>query len=659
MTCTRRRWSCRQLGLLSLGVFIGVGFYGVFEFLFGSPPPPKITFYVGNVTAMYPPQGSGERVGIGSMEVGDIEPNCGLDEVCPDHHFPVHVYSGKTKDDRPRVCVSGKYIIEKDVNNGGRGLNLVVVDPKQMKAIIAKRFDTYAGDSSHLEAFLSQEVLEGDILVAVTFDEASRNLSPAAKNLFAALGSSQIQNLQFRGQWFMITKKGMKGFSPFEDLKASKGGLWSPIDETFCVPRQLHGQSIKPDPPVDQNPDRLRFCATHPQITDFCSVSRRELPLRPAILTNHQIVGSAMFTTPIMVLAGNRGHTSLSDLTLTLQTILGQPGVQNKYVVVVYDPRHIPDVLTLSRLFNFSSKAIVTQSFNDTLQYHEVMQLVFETAHAAFPNSPYITIVEAGLLLAPDFLSYTASLLPLLHDPTILGISAWNPNGYLNVSTRPDLAYRVEDFPGLAFTLRIETYVKELRGKMKECCNKRGWEGWFEGGRGEREIIVPDISRVLHRPVGPEVEPATPLIHALFQRLRATNLEMNTPIQNMELLAAQRYETHLVTILNESTVTLTPAHDDVLRCAKEKDTQHLHLNITTDRQGVVVVPYKEGDMEGWSGMKLLCQCFGLFHHQDSPPRGLHKGLLRFSMKGSEVILLSNHSPHFHTTKFVTTTLTLP
>ncbi|KAK8390081.1 hypothetical protein O3P69_012954 [Scylla paramamosain] len=644
MTCKRRRWTCRQLGLLCLGVFVGVGLYGVFEFLFGSPLPPKVTFYVGNVTAMYPPQGTGERAGVGVMQVGSIEPNCGLVEVCPNHHFPVHVYSGKTNDDQPRVCISGKYVIEKDVNSGGRGLNLVVVDPKQMKAIIAKRFDTYAGDSSQLEAFLSQEVLEGDILVAVTFDEASRNLSPAAKNLFAKLGSSQIQNLQFRGQWFMVTQKGLQGFSPFEELEASKGGLWSPIDKKFCAPRQLQGQSIKPDPPVDQNPDRLRFCATHPHITDFCSVSHRELPLRPAILTNHQIVGSAMFTTPIMVIAGNRGHTSLSDLTLTLQTVLGQPGVQNKYVVVVYDPRHIPDVLTLSRLFNFSSKAIVPQNFNDTLQYHEVMQLVFETAHVAFPNSPYITIVEAGLLLAPDFLAYTASLLPLLHDPTILGISAWNPNGYLNVSTRPDLVYRVEDFPGMAFTLRMETYLKELRTKMKQCCNRRGWGGWFKAGRWNREIIIPDISRVLHRPVGPELEPATPLIHALFQRLRATNLEMNTPILNGESLAAQRYEAHLSSILNSSSLTLTPAHDEVLRCADEKDTQHLHLNLTTDRQAVVVLPYKESDMDGWSGMKLLSQCFGLFHHQDSPPKGLHKGLLRFSMKGSEVILLSNHSP---------------
>ena len=45
--------------------------------------------------------------------------------------------------------------------------------------------------------------------------------------------------------------------------------------------------------------------------------------------------------------------------------------------------------------------------------------------------------------------------------------------GYLNVSTRPDLAYRTENFPGLAFTMRMATYLKELRPHLKECCNRR------------------------------------------------------------------------------------------------------------------------------------------------------------------------------------------
>lgn len=681
------RWACRQAAVLALAVFVGVGFYGVFHLLFGAAPPPRVTFLRGNASA---PGSGGSGVGedrslTSSLQVGEILPNCGLQRVCPADHFPVHVYSGKTKDDHPRVCVSGRYVIEWDINNGGRGINLVIVDPRWMKAVIARRFDTYARDSSELETFLRREVREGDILLAVTFDEASRNLSPAARNILAELGSSQIQNLQFRGQWYMVTQRGMKGFSPHEALHAAKGGVWSPVDERLCVSRQLKGRAIMPDPPVLQNPDRLKFCEARPHVSDFCSVHQRDSPLRPAILTNRQLVGSAMFTTPIVVLAPGGGcggacsvdggpgggDGPLSALALTLQTLLGQPGVQSKYVLVLYDPRVVPDAAHLCSLFHFPARPIVRAAAaptNASLEYYEVMRAAFETARTTFPASPLVTIIEGGLLLAPDFLAYTASMLPLLHDPSVLAVSAWNPNGYPSVSTRPDLAYRAEEFPGLAFTLRMATYTKELKDHMKTCCNGRGWEGWHWDGRGEREVVMPDVSRVLRRPLGCDLEPATPLIKALFHRLRATNLEMSAPIQNTDSLAAHRYEAHLAALLNtSSSLVLTPGREEVNRCANEQDPSHLSdfnrifLNATEEtRPKVVVLPYKEEGEEGYEGMRLLCRCFGLFHHPRERPRGLHRGLLRFSMHGSQIFLLTNHSPHFSLPPYATTTtLALP
>lgn len=65
----------------------------------------------------------------------------------------------------------------------------------------------------------------------------------------------------------------------------------------------------------------------------------------------------------------------------------------------------------------------------------EFLEMVFETAHVLFPGSSYVTVLEEGLLLAPDFLAYSASVLPLLHDPTIIAVSAWNANGmFMNQS---------------------------------------------------------------------------------------------------------------------------------------------------------------------------------------------------------------------------------
>lgn len=66
-----------------------------------------------------------------------------------------------------------------------------------------------------------------------------------------------------------------------------------------------------------------------------------------------------MFTTPIMVVAGE----SLSSLTLTLETILSQPGIQPRYVVVVYDPDIIKDVPELCQLFGFQAKVTAAKEY--------------------------------------------------------------------------------------------------------------------------------------------------------------------------------------------------------------------------------------------------------------------------------------------------------
>ncbi|KAK7081570.1 Protein fam3a [Halocaridina rubra] len=505
-------------------------------------------------------------------------------------------------------------------------------------------------DSSEMELFLLREVRNGDILIALTFDEASRNLGTMAKNLLGDLGSSQIQNLQFRGQWYMITQRGMEGFSPHELLRAAKGGQWSPVNERLCVPRHLRGRAIMPDPAVMQNDDRAKFCERHAYISDFCSVDQQNIPLKAAILTNRQLVGSEIFSTPVMVLGGQ----SLSSLTLTLETLLSQPGIQPQYVVVVYNPEKIKDVPQLCRLFGFNAKATNAQ------EYYRVMEVLFETAIALYPGASYITVIEEGILLAPDFLAYTASVLPILHDPTVIGISAWNANGYVNVSSRSDLVYRVEDFPGQAFTIRTSTYLRELKPNMKQCCYKRGWEGWLELGRWEREVIVPDMSRVLRRPVGPDLEPVTPLIHALFHRLRATSLDMMSSVKNPDTLTAEKYENHLFQLLNSSHARMLKMTKEVVsKCLESEVTKAVSLPLENKKITHIVIAYKELDISGFGGMKLLCRCFGLFYEEHSPPRGVHRGMLRFSMSGKEVIFLSNRSPHFVIPPYNGTSLALP
>lgn len=43
-------------------------------------------------------------------------------------------------------------------------------------------------------------------------------LSRIARLLLFDLGSALVQNLSYRGSWYLITQKSLTGFSPFEDV---------------------------------------------------------------------------------------------------------------------------------------------------------------------------------------------------------------------------------------------------------------------------------------------------------------------------------------------------------------------------------------------------------------------------------------------------------
>lgn len=42
------------------------------------------------------------------IEVIEILPNCGLQTICSDNAFPVHIYTGKNRTDFPKLCIMGK-----------------------------------------------------------------------------------------------------------------------------------------------------------------------------------------------------------------------------------------------------------------------------------------------------------------------------------------------------------------------------------------------------------------------------------------------------------------------------------------------------------------------------------------------------------------------
>ena len=78
----------------------------------------------------------------GNIVTGTSIKNCGLPEMCKENEFPVHVYTGKDKDDEPKICVDGKYVMAKGINDAGRGINIVVVSNGK-EVIRTGHFDTW------------------------------------------------------------------------------------------------------------------------------------------------------------------------------------------------------------------------------------------------------------------------------------------------------------------------------------------------------------------------------------------------------------------------------------------------------------------------------------------------------------------------------------
>ncbi|KAF6200203.1 hypothetical protein GE061_006506 [Apolygus lucorum] len=187
------------------------------------------------------------------IRVSEIYPNCGIRYICPEDTFPVHIYTGQDKDDQPKLQ-----------------------------------------NSTALETMLTYGINVDDIVIAFTFDEASKELSKRAKQLLYQLGSGKIQDLQYRSQWYMISQKTENaGFTPLETLTYARNDRWDP------VPRK--------------NPVRERLCSVNKELAcqDFCGPLARHEPILPSLLTNRSLIGNVVFSTPILVVAGKLMSTWL------------------------------------------------------------------------------------------------------------------------------------------------------------------------------------------------------------------------------------------------------------------------------------------------------------------------------------------------------------
>ena len=269
----------------------------------------------------------------GNVMYGDRLEQCGMRDSCTNGKIAMSFYSGKNKDDEPKICVDGRFVVGRSLNSAGRGLNIVIVQPKTKEVLRVGHFDTYAEDSSTLEIFLEQ-VAQDELIAIVSFDEAATRLSALAKQLLYDMGSGLVQNMKFRASWFMVGQKGISGFTPFEELNYASNNKWAkPIDRRLCVPPKLDGQKTHADPlPNGENSERRAFCSKYDGYQEFCDDAHIDEKLTPApSLPSSDTADIA--DVPMLIISG-LAHNSLR---MCLETVLRQPGVKPDNVFVVYD----------------------------------------------------------------------------------------------------------------------------------------------------------------------------------------------------------------------------------------------------------------------------------------------------------------------------------
>ncbi|XP_060078502.1 protein O-linked-mannose beta-1,2-N-acetylglucosaminyltransferase 1-like [Ylistrum balloti] len=573
------------------------------------------------------------------QSMGAIQPGrdlmyCGLKSACEDGTFSVMVDTGDGDRSAPKICVSGKIIVDKQVNDAGRGFNVVIIDHVSFQVKSISRFDTYSKDSLNLEFFLDK-LEPDDIVIAVVNDDGSRKLSLHAKELFNQLGSSMVQNLKFRDVWYFVGQHGIKGFTKHEKISyAGYDGAWPKIlHNSFCVNKKLEGLKVAPDPGGYRNEGRRAFCKKYDGYADFCEGSKIDKMISPVGLVDKNLVNNPVFDVPIIIIPG-MDHNAL---VRTLETTIMQPGVRPSLVTVMWDEKTVEHA-ELADLFKYNN-----HSLSGSLNYIDQMQKALTTGWELHTEAKYLIVLEEEIVLAPDFLSFLGqSLVVVDSDASLLGVSAWNYNGYDTTSGDRTLAYRVEEFPGLGFLLKRSVFDTYMKNRMSVCCSKRVWNNWaLAGEEVVGEILIPDVSRIYRQPYQ-TWNTNEDYLTELFNKPRLTNLEAGMNLKGLSHLMESSYDA----LLHKKLASADVFTADMLKnCMTGKKQQILYVPI--EKKSDFAVYFEQSSPQNFTISNELCRCFGLYSVKEQRPKNLHKGIIRFYFDRREGFLVGSSSEEFY------------
>ncbi|CAL8360511.1 unnamed protein product [Lota lota] len=134
---------------------------------------------------------------------------------CPAGTFSFFVSSGAANVVAPKICIENKMVLGAVQNNAGAGINVVILNGRDLTVVKVGDFNMYSGEVQPLIEFL-QGLEKGNIVLMATFDDPATKLNDEARNLIEGLGSSLIKSVGFRDTWVFVGGKGDLGKSTFE-----------------------------------------------------------------------------------------------------------------------------------------------------------------------------------------------------------------------------------------------------------------------------------------------------------------------------------------------------------------------------------------------------------------------------------------------------------
>ena len=429
-----------------------------------------------------------------------------------------------------------------------------------------------------------------------------------AANVMTTFGSIFAEHLQPSSHWIWVFVKGGKTIFETAFLK-SQTAVFAHALSSFIQNNEkikIHFSSLEHK--------RWNLCQKVEGLGEFCD------PLNPDPLEIEEIQlprSKVLDDVHVIVSAGSR----IQYLYVTLRSLLNSPGVRKSNIEVMLGDI-TPEVIELLDIMNLSYKRVHMRGKGNGKLF-QFYRSVFEHASKSYANSSAVIFLDEDVEVSRDFFSFMSQMiLVLLDDRSLFCASGFAPLRSPFLQGRKDYALRVITQPLWGFAVTPQFIAEALQFWSTDITEGSQYDFWLlERMVGERECLIPEVSRTRHFGVG---------LNAYGEDLEKhfLNTEFDTEygirIKNEPSLRILEWQIEMIETLRSAKVlSVNPCN---------RSFYHNEL-----KDGTYVFYYsliEEHDQFDYANYMWIGECMGFFSRLD---QGWHAGVTTIAVKPSVVV----------------------